>query len=128
MGSYYLKRYQMRRLLPVLIGLGSITFLSAQNWSPWRQDAVFHGIEVRERCEGFNEFANRFVWDVQLRNTYDKNVDLSWAAEPQVLHGSEAQADRAVAVKPGEIVEAHHTATSACNAGLPVRVNGVQST
>jgi len=118
----------MQRLLFVLTALGSVSLLSAQNWSAWKPDPVFHGIQVREHCGGFNEFANRYVWDVQLRNTYKKDVDLSWAAEPGLLHGAEAQADRALAVKPGEVVDAHHTAPNACSAGLLVKVNGVKST
>ena len=117
----------MQRLLFVLTALGSVSLLSAQNWSAWKPDPVFHGIQVREHCGGFNEFANRYVWDVQLRNTYKKDVDLSWAAEPGLLHGAEAQADRALAVKPGEVVDAHHTAPNACSAGLLVKVNDVKA-
>ncbi len=117
----------MQRLLLVLTALGSVSLLSAQNWSAWKPDPVFHGIQVREHCGGFNEFANRYVWDVQLRNTYKKDVDLSWAAEPGLLHGTEAQTDRALAVKPGEVVDAHHTAPNACSAGLLVKVNDVKA-
>jgi len=117
----------MQRLLLVLTALGSASLLSAENWSAWKPDLVFHGIQVREHCGGFNEFANRYVWDVQLRNTYKKDVDLFWAAEPGLLHGTEAQADRALAVKPGEVVDAHHTAPNACSAGLLVKVNDVKA-
>jgi hypothetical protein len=117
----------MQRLLLVLTALGSVSLLSAQNWSAWKPDPVFHGIQVREHCGGFNEFANRYVWDVQLRNTYKKDVDLSWAAEPGLLHGADAQTDRALAVKPGEVVDAHHTAPNACSAGLLVKVNEVKA-
>ena len=117
----------MRRLLFVLIACGSTSFLAAQSWSVWKADAVFPRIQVRARCSGFNEFANRFVWDVQLRNTYQKNVDLSWAAEPERLRGAEAQADQALGVKPGEIVDAHHTVAKDCTAGLLLRVNGVKA-
>jgi hypothetical protein len=117
----------MRRLFFALIVVGSSSFLSAQSWSAWRPDPVFHGIQVREHCGGFNEFANRYVWDVQLRNTYQKTVDLSWAAEPGRLHGAEAQTDHALAVKPGEVVDGHHTAPNACSAGLAVKVNDVRT-
>jgi hypothetical protein len=116
----------MRSIPLVLIALGSASFSGAQNWSTWRPDAVYNGIQTRERCAGFNEFANRFVWDVQLRNTYHKNVDLAWAAEPGMLHGADAQADRALGVKPGEVIDAHHTAPNSCSAGLFVRVNDVR--
>jgi len=111
----------------LLVAIGSASLLSAQNWSAWRQDSVYPGIEVRERCTGFNEFANRYLWDVELRNTYQKPVDLAWAAEPEALRGSKAQTDRAMAVKPGEVVGAHHTAPSACSSVLPVRVDEVRS-
>lgn len=117
----------MRRLLFALLAIGSGSLLSAQNWSAWRPDPVFHGIQVREHCSGFNEFANRYVWDVQLRNTYQKPVDLSWAAEPGRLHGAEAQMERALAVRPGEVVDGHHTAPNACSAGLLVKVNDVRA-
>jgi hypothetical protein len=117
----------MRRLLLILVAVGSISLLSAQTWSAWKPDPVFHGIQVREHCGGFNEFANRTMWDVQLRNTYQKDVDLSWAAEPGLLHGAEAQTDRALAVKPSEVVDAHHTAPNACSAGLLVKVNEVRA-
>jgi hypothetical protein len=117
----------MRSLILVLIAVGSSSLLSAQSWSAWKPDPVFHGIQVREHCGGFNEFANRYLWDVQLRNTYQKDIDLSWAAEPGRLHGAEAQTDRALAVKPGEVVDAHHTAPSACSAGLLVKVNEVKA-
>ena len=117
----------MRRLLFALVAVGSSSLLSAQDWSAWRPDPVFHGIQVREHCGGFNEFANRFVWDVQLRNAYQKTIDLSWAAEPGRLHGADAQMDRALAVKPGEVVDAHHTAPNACSAGLLVKVNDVRA-
>jgi hypothetical protein len=117
----------MRRLIVAIVTVGSSSFLSAEGWSAWRPDPVFHGIQIREHCGGFNEFANRYMWDVQLRNTYQKNVDLSWAAEPTLLHGAEAQTDRALAVKPGEIVEAHHTAPNACSAGLVVKVTDVKA-
>jgi len=117
----------MRRLHFVLAIVGSSSLLSAQSWSAWRPDPVYHGIQVREHCGGFNEFANRYTWDVQLRNGYQKDVDLSWAAEPGLLHGAEAQMDRALAVKPGEVVDAHHTAPNACSAGLQVKVNEVKA-
>jgi hypothetical protein len=117
----------MRRLLLLLVPVVSAPLLSAQSWSAWRPDPVFHGIEIREHCSGFNEFANRYMWDVQLRNAYGKDIDLSWAAEPGLLHGAEAQADRALAVKPGEVVDAHHTAPNACSSGLLVKVNEVKA-
>jgi hypothetical protein len=117
----------MRRQLLVLIAVGSSSLLSAQGWSAWKPDPVFHGIQIREHCGGFNEFANRYLWDVQLRNAYQKDVDLFWAAEPGRLHGAEAQTDRALAVKPGEVVDAHHTAPNACSAGLLVKVNDVKA-
>ena len=117
----------MRRLLLVLVSVASGSLLSAQNWSAWTPDPVFHGIEIREHCSGFNEFANRYMWDVQLRNAYRKDIDLSWAAEPGLLHGAEAQTDRALAVKPGEVVDARHTAPNACSAGLLVKVNEVKA-
>ncbi len=117
----------MRRLHFVLAIVGSSSLLSAQSWSAWRPDPVYHGIQVREHCGGFNEFANRYVWDVQLRNTYQKTIDLSWAAEPGRLHGAEAQMDHALAVKPGEVVDGHHTAPNACSAGLLVKVNDVRN-
>jgi len=117
----------MRSFPLILIAFGSASFLSAQSWSAWRPDAVYSGIQTRERCAGFNEFANRFLWDVQLRNTYQKNVDVAWAAEPGTLRGAEAQADHALAVKPGEVIDAHHTAPNSCDAGLLVTVNEVRN-
>ena len=117
----------MRRLLFVLAVVGSSSLLSAQSWSAWRPDPVYHGIQVREHCGGFNEFANRFVWDIQLRNTYQKTIDLAWAAEPGRLHGAETQMDHALAVRPGEVVDGHHTAPNACSAGLIVKVNDVRN-
>src|SRR5713226_608544 len=117
----------MRRLLIILVAVVSPSLLSAQNWSAWRPDPVFHGIQIRESCGGYNEFANRYLWSVQLRNTYQKEIDLAWAAEPGLLHGAEAQTDRALAVKPGEVVDTHHTAPNACSAGLLVKVNEVKA-
>ncbi len=122
----------MRRLAIALIAFGSNGVVSAQppgpqQWSDWRPDAVFPGIAVRERCVGFNEFANRHLWDVELRNTYDRPINLSWAAEPGLLHGAEAQSDHAIGVRPGEIVDARHTAPKDCSAGLLVRVRDVRN-
>ena len=117
----------MRHLALVLLAVGSNSLLSAQGWSAWKPDPVFQGIQIREQCGGFNEFANRYLWDVEIRNTYKKDIDLSWAAEPGRLHGAEAQMDRALAVKPGEVVVAHHTAPNACSAGLLVKVNEVKA-
>jgi hypothetical protein len=117
----------MRKLLLMsVVIVGSIPVASAQSWSSWRPDATYHGIEVRMRCTGFNEFAGRYLWDVQLRNRYQKNVDLAWAAEPQKLHGADVQGDRALAVLPGEVVDAHHTAPVDCSSGLMVRVSEVR--
>ena len=116
----------MRLLSSVLIILSSAPLLSAQGWSAWKADDVFHGIEVRDRCTGYNEFAGRYLWEVQLRNRYQRSVDLSWAAEPQRLHGAQAQADQAFAVAAGETVQAHHTAPVDCSSRLTVRVNGVR--
>jgi len=116
----------MRTLFFVLAAIGSSSLLSAQDWSAWRPDPVYRGIQTREHCGGFNEFAGRYVWDVQLRNDYRKDVDLAWAAEPGLLHGAQAQMDHAVAVKPGEVVEAHHTAPNDCSAGMVVKVNEVK--
>lgn len=117
----------MRTLLLVSVAVaGSAPFASAQNWSSWKPDSTYHGIEVRTRCTGYNEFAGRYLWDVQLRNRYPKNVDVAWAAEPQRLHGSEFQGDQALGVAPGETVDAHHTAPVNCSSGLTVRVNKVQ--
>src|SRR5262245_58129436 len=117
--------YPLRSVL--LIALGSIPLLQAANWTGWKPDPTFPGIEVRARCTGFNEFANRYLWDVQLRNTYHKDVDLTWAAQPELLRGSQAQSDRAFAVKPGEVVGAHHTAPADCGSGLLVKVDDVKT-
>jgi hypothetical protein len=117
----------MRRLLLILVAIGSSSLLSAQSWSKWKPDPVFQGIQIRENCSGFNEIAHRYIWDVELRNTYKKDIDMTWAAEPGRLHGAEAQIDHALAVKPGEVVEAHHTAPNACATGLLVKVNDVQA-
>jgi len=117
----------MRRLPLLLVAVGSSSLLSAQSWTDWKPDPVFQGIQIRVHCSGFNEFANRYLWDVQLRNTYKKDVDMTWAAEPGLLHGAEAQIDHALAVKPGQVVEAHHTAPKACSAGLLVKVNDVKA-
>ena len=114
----------MRSLIFSVVAFTSL--LNAQSWSAWKPDAVYPGIEVRERCTGYNEFASRYLWDVELRNNYQKDVDLAWAAEPGVLHGAQAQADHALAVKPGEVVGAHHTAPQNCSSGLLVKVDDVR--
>lgn len=116
----------MRPLLSLVILLAATSIGSAQNWTSWRADDVFHRIEVRGRCTGYNEFAGRYLWEVQLRNRYPKPIDLAWAAEPQRLHGAQAQGDHAFAVAPGETVEAHHTAPVDCSSRLVVRVNDVK--
>ena len=114
----------MRTIMPLLFV--SVSFAGAQDWNAWRTDATYHGIEVRTRCAGYNEFAGRYLWDVQLRNRYQKSVDVTWAAEPQRLRGAEAQGDRALGVSPGETVNAQHTAPVDCSSGLMVRVNEVR--
>jgi hypothetical protein len=109
----------MRHLLFVLMALGSSVLLSAQTWSAWSPDPVFKGIEIRERCGGFNEFAGSYVWDVQFRNTYQKDIDLSWMAE--------TQPGGAQAVPAGAVVDARHVAHKDCSAGLQVNVNDVKT-
>ena len=101
------------------MALGSSVLLSAQSWSAWSPDPVFKGIEIRERCGGFNEFASSYVWDVQLRNTYQKDIDLSWIAESQPA--------TAQAVKAGAVVDARHMANKDCSAGILVNVNDVKN-
>ena len=101
------------------MALGSSVLLSAQSWSAWSPDPVFKGIEIRERCGGFNEFASAYVWDVQLRNTYQKDIDLSWTAETQPA--------TAQSVKAGAVVDARHIAPKDCSAGLFVNVNDVKT-
>jgi len=119
----------MRTLLTMsIVMVGVVPLAGAQNWSSWRPDATYHGIEVRSRCTGYNEFAGRYLWDVQLRNRYQKNVDVAWAAEPQKLHGAEVQGDQALGVAPGETVDAHHTAPVDCSSALMVRINAVRQT
>ena len=113
----------MTRFFWVLSGLAGLV-LSAQNWSEWRADAAFQRIEVRERCAGFNEFANATMWDVQLRNAYAKDVDIYWLAEPDATRG--AQVERALAVKPGEVVNTRHAGLQDCSRRLTVKVNEVQ--
>jgi hypothetical protein len=115
----------MRRLLLAITAVGFCATSPAQNWSAWSRDSVFPGIEVRERCGGFNEFANRYLWDVQIRNSYEKSVNVAWATEPEKLHGAEAQADHALAIKPGEVIGTHHTALADCSTRMSVRVTDV---
>src|SRR5260370_9251661 len=110
----------MTRFFLVLSGLAGFV-LSAQNWSEWSADPAFQRIEVRERCAGFNEFANATMWDVQLRNAYAKDVDIYWLAEPDATRG--AQVERALAVKPGEVVNTRHAGLQDCSGRLPVKVN-----
>lgn len=116
----------MRPLYLFLITVLWAPLASAQGWSPWATDEVFQGIEVRHRCTGYNEFAGRYLWDVQLRNRYQRSVDLAWAAEPQRLHGTQAQLDQAFSVAAGEAVQAHHTAPVDCSSRLQVRVRDVK--
>ena len=110
------------------ISLSVLLFpLSAQTQrTDWKTDSTFPGIEVRTRCDGYNEFARRTMWDVQLRNAYTRPVDLAWEAEPALLHGPDAQADHAAAVHPGETIEGHVTAPKDCSSGLMVRVDDVR--
>lgn len=116
----------MRLSISMLMLSSAASCVSAQQWTAWKADPTFPGIEVRERCTGFNQFSNRTMWDVQLRNSYPKNVDLSWDAEPGLLHGADAQADHAMTVRPGEVIDAHHTAPKDCSAGMAVRVSDVR--
>lgn len=108
-----------RGLSLVLMSSCFVLSLSAQDWSVWKPDPVFHGIEVRARCEGVNEFAARTMWDVELRNTYQKTVDLTWAAD--------AESERASGVRPGETVDVHPTVSNDCAAGLMVKVADVRN-
>src|SRR5260370_18007936 len=89
----------MTRYFLVLSGLAGFV-LGAQNWSEWRADAAFQRIQVRERCAGFNEFANATMWDVQLRNAYSKDVDIYWLAEPETAGGA-TPGEGAPGVEPG---------------------------
>lgn len=117
----------MRTLLLPWAAMVVLTpFANAQDWGSWKADDTYRGIEVRTRCTGYNEFAGRYLWDVQLRNRYQKKVDVTWAAEPQRLRGAAAQGDEALGVSPGETVDAHHTAPVDCSTRLMVRVNGVR--
>ena len=118
----------MGRFLLTITALGSCAVASAQNWSAWSRDSVFHGIELRERCDGFNEFAGRYLWDVQIRNSYQKTVDVSWATEPEQFHGADTHSDRALALKPGEVIGVHHPALADCSTRLSVRVTDVTAT
>lgn len=113
-------------LLPWAAMMVIAPFANAQDWSSWKADDTYRGIEVRTRCTGYSEFAGRYLWDVQLRNRYQKRVDVTWAAEPQRLRGAAAQGDEALGVLPGETVDAHHTAPVDCSTRLMVRVNGVR--
>ena len=113
-------------LLPLAAMVVLAPFANAEDWSSWKADDTYRGIEVRTRCTGYNEFAGRYLWDVQLRNRYQKRVDVTWAAEPQRLRGAAAQGDEALGVSPGETVQAHHTAPVDCSTRLMVRVNGVR--
>src|SRR5579863_10708502 len=72
-------------LLPLAAMVVLAPFAKAQDWSSWKADDTYRGIEVRTRCTGYNEFAGQYLWDVQLRNRYQKRVDVTWAAEPQRL-------------------------------------------
>jgi hypothetical protein len=107
--------------------LTSVLSVNGQGWSSWKPDPVFQGIEIRERCQGPNEFANANVWDVQLRNSYQKTVDLAWAVEPDRLRGKDLQAERALAVKPGEMINTRHTTAADCSAGLGIKVSDVKN-
>src|SRR5204862_943479 len=49
---YWLTEVFMGRLLLILLAAGSSSFLSAQNWSAWKPDPVYRGIQVREHCAG----------------------------------------------------------------------------
>jgi hypothetical protein len=115
----------MTRFFLVLSGLAGFV-LSAQNWSEWSADPAFQRIEVRERCAGFNEFASATMWDVQLRNAYAKDVDIYWLAEPETPRGA-AQVQRALAVKPGEVVNTRHAGLQDCSGRLAVKVSEVQA-
>lgn len=115
----------MRRFILGFFLAGFI--LGAQDWTAWAPDRVYRGIQVRERCGGFNEFANAYVWDVQLRNNYPKSIDLVWAVDTQALHGATAQMDRKLSVAPGEIIQARHAVPHDCTSILPVDVNEVRA-
>src|SRR5260370_41197129 len=111
----------MTRYFLVLSGLSGFV-LGAQNWSEWGAGAGFQRIQVRERCAGFNEFANATMWDVQLRNAYSKDVDIYWLAEPETAGGA-TQVERALGVKPGEVVKTRHAGLQDCSGRLAVKVN-----
>jgi hypothetical protein len=63
-------------LLPLAAMVVLAPFAKAQDWSSWKADDTYRGIEVRTRCTGYDEFAGRYLWDVQLRNRYKKRVDV----------------------------------------------------
>jgi hypothetical protein len=117
----------MRAIWFALATLASVASVNAQSWSAWRPDPVFQGIEVRERCAGHNDFANGYVWDVQLRNGYPKPIDLAWAVEADRLRGKDAQAERALTVRAGEVVDTRHTSPADCSSPLMVKVSDVQN-
>ena len=51
---------------------------STQNgWSNWFQTDCLKGLDVRVKRGSYNEYANKYRWQVEFRNRYRENIHFS---------------------------------------------------
>lgn len=66
--------------LMAIISIAVVSFKNAQqeNWSRWNSSANYPGIEYRTRKNSYNDYAKKWQWDIQFRNSYSRTATFSY--------------------------------------------------
>jgi hypothetical protein len=97
----------MRKIINLYI-ISALFFLNAsfqtssENWGNWSYiESAYPGIEVRVARGDFNEYANKYHWDIQFRNRYSKSVQFNYGYTATNERG-QCNPDHRKHIEPGE--------------------------
>lgn len=57
----------------------NLTLLPVSDWGEWSANNKYDGLDMRVRCEGYNEFAKKYGWNVQFKSRYQDKINFSFA-------------------------------------------------
>ncbi|MGF7232151.1 hypothetical protein [Arachidicoccus sp.] len=65
----------------VLMCFASFSFTTnfqKNEWGEWKHNVGYPEIEYRVRIASYNEYAEKWQWDMQFRNTYDETITFNY--------------------------------------------------
>lgn len=56
----------------------NLMLMTVRDWGKWSAHSTYDGLDMRVRCEGYNEDTKGYKWNVQFSSRYKDTIHFGW--------------------------------------------------